>query len=238
MSNGVSKLCTKCKNDIFLDGFKKDSLSKDGLRNWCISCQKEYDRNNYLKKRDLKIVQSREYYNNNKDYCIEQRKSYYKNNKEQIRSLNNEWAKNNPDKIKSIKKRWSDKNKDYSANYQRERRKDPIFRLIDSTRHRIWIVLKENNIDKYDNTFDLIGCTIKELRIYLESLFQEGMTWENYGKGGWHVDHIKPCAAFDLTDSIQQNICFHYTNLQPLWAIDNLSKNSIYEGKRYRVNDK
>ena len=65
-----------------------------------------------------------------------------------------------------------------------------------------------------------------DLKLHLENQFVDGMNWNNYGKNGWHIDHIKPCASFDLTDPKQQKICFHYTNLQPLWAIDNLIKHS------------
>jgi hypothetical protein len=68
----------------------------------------------------------------------------------------------------------------------------------------------------------LIGCSVPQLRKHLEAQFTEGMTWDNHGE--WHIDHIKPCASFDLTDAEQQLECFNYTNLQPLWASDNLSK--------------
>lgn len=71
---------------------------------------------------------------------------------------------------------------------------------------------------------ELLGCTIEELRTHLEAQFQEGMTWDNYGRDGWHIDHIKPCSSFDLLKEAEQRECFHYTNLQPLWAKDNLSK--------------
>jgi hypothetical protein len=82
---------------------------------------------------------------------------------------------------------------------------------------------------------ELIGCTKDELRTYLEGLFLEGMTWENYGKrGGWQIDHIKPCASFDLTNQDQQKECFHYSNLQPLWADDNLKKHSWWNGKHFK----
>ena len=79
---------------------------------------------------------------------------------------------------------------------------------------------------KVTNTqvIELVGCTIQELWNHLESLFTEGMTRYNHGRKGWHIDHIKPCSMFDLNDIEQQKECFHYTNLQPLWAKDNLSK--------------
>ena len=71
---------------------------------------------------------------------------------------------------------------------------------------------------------DLIGCTVEELKQYLEDKFKEGMTWKNHSKHGWHIDHIKPCASFDLIEEEQQRKCFHYTDLQPLWCYENWAK--------------
>jgi hypothetical protein len=68
----------------------------------------------------------------------------------------------------------------------------------------------------------LLGCTLEFLKGYLEAQFVEGMTWDNYGE--WHIDHIIPCADFDLSNPVAQETCFHYSNLQPLWAEDNLKK--------------
>ena len=77
---------------------------------------------------------------------------------------------------------------------------------------------------KSGTTIDLLGCQPEFLISYIEKQFKEGMTWDNYGRRGWHIDHILPCASFDLSDPEQQKKCFHYTNLQPLWAEDNLRK--------------
>ena len=79
---------------------------------------------------------------------------------------------------------------------------------------------------KHGNTMELTGCSKEDLYTHLESKFTEGMNWENYGK--WHIDHIKPCASFDLTKEEEQKKCFHWTNLQPLWAIDNMRKGANY----------
>lgn len=120
------------------------------------------------------------------------------------------------------------KNKpDWNANYMRGWRKKPSNRIASNQRARLVRVL--NGIVKHNHTLDLIGCTAKELKNYLASKFTDGMTWENYGMDGWHVDHIRPCASFDLADPEQQKQCFHYTNLQPLWARDNLSKGAKHQ---------
>jgi len=79
---------------------------------------------------------------------------------------------------------------------------------------------------KHGSTINMLGCPINDFKIYLESKFEPGMTWENYGrgKGRWHIDHIIPCALFDLSKPEHQYRCFHFSNLQPLWEIENLSK--------------
>lgn len=98
---------------------------------------------------------------------------------------------------------------------------DIQYRLRMVCKNRIWWALR-GVADKSAKTETLIGCTMLELKTHLERQFTEGMSWDNYGK--WHIDHIIPCAAFDLTDPVQQRQCFHYSNLQPLWAADNFSK--------------
>lgn len=77
---------------------------------------------------------------------------------------------------------------------------------------------------KSDATLKLVGCSLDGLRAHLESKFKDGMTWGNYGRYGWHIDHIKPCASFDLSDIEQQKKCFHFTNLQPLWWYENVTQ--------------
>ncbi len=77
---------------------------------------------------------------------------------------------------------------------------------------------------KCAKTTEMLGCSINDFRIYLESKFESGMTWKNYGSV-WHVDHIMPCAIFDLTKPDHQRRCFHFSNMQPLFKEDNLRKN-------------
>ncbi len=142
------------------------------------------------------------------------------------------WREDNSEYEKERQKKWRDENPDYSAEWERnnkERRKEkrrllfekhPEKRVIANLRTRIYHSL----VGRKCSMMNLVGCSAKELREHLESQFTEGMTWDNYGE--WHVDHIRPCASFDLSCVEQQRECFHYTNLQPLWAKDNLSKGS------------
>ena len=94
-------------------------------------------------------------------------------------------------------------------------------RTIISSRTRD--VLK--GVYKSARTTALLGCNTEYLKSYIESLFWPGMSWSNYKVDGWHIDHIIPAISFDLTKPEEQRKCFHYTNLQPLWWDDNLSKN-------------
>ena len=127
------------------------------------------------------------------------------------------WRKNNRESINKKHKIYEKNRKLY----------DPEFKLIKTLRTRLGTVLRTKNIKKNTKTLDLIGCSPAFLINYLEEKFTEGMSWENHGT--WHIDHRKPCAKFDLTKKEEQEKCFHYTNLQPLWAKDNLSKGSKYD---------
>lgn len=89
---------------------------------------------------------------------------------------------------------------------------------------RLGNAIKRKNATKSKSTLELPGCELSFLKGYLESKFEAGMNWENHGE--WHIDHIKPCNSFNLVDIEEQKKCFHYTNLQPLWKLDNLSKGS------------
>ena len=109
--------------------------------------------------------------------------------------------------------------------YNRKKYKtDPLYKLAYNLRTRILAAIKRGKGIKQSKTVELLGCTVAEARAHIESLWQPGMNWSNHNIHGWHIDHIKPCCTFDLTDLEQQKQCFHYTNLRPLWAKDNLSR--------------
>ena len=97
--------------------------------------------------------------------------------------------------------------------------------MIQYYRTRTWSAYTKNK--KTKSTLELLGCTGIELANHLEKQFQPGMTHDNYGE--CHIDHIKPIVSFDLSDPEQEQECFHYTNLQPLWGSENLSKGAKYE---------
>ena len=117
------------------------------------------------------------------------------------------------------KKRKSGKKSEYE---KKRRQNDPVFAITGRLRCRITNVLRGHS--KSASTAELTGCTWKELMDHIEKQFKEGMSWDN--RHLWHVDHILPCASFDLSKPEEQRKCFHFSNLQPLWAKENLSKGS------------
>lgn len=120
------------------------------------------------------------------------------------------------------------KRRQWFRDYIRKRRaQDSNFSIALSLRRRLHHVLRGER--KTGPTLTLIGCSLDQLRAHLQSQFQPGMAWNNYGQKGWHIDHIRPCASFDLTDPEQQRQCFDYTNLQPLWEHENCSKGAQWE---------
>lgn len=139
-------------------------------------------------------------------------KSHWDNLRNDCKVCLVEWRKEN-------RKKLNEKHLIYEKN---RKLTDPQFKLIKTLRSRLASVIKRQNISKSNSTIDLLGCSVSFLKEYLESKFKEGMTWENHGE--WHIDHIRPCASFNLLDEEEKKKCFHYTNLQPLWAYENLSK--------------
>lgn len=152
-------------------------------------------------------------------YFSEYARKWRLHNKEKYLKYNREWQRsrrvNNPEKVRAG-------NRAYAV---RRYQTDSNYRLIVNTRTRLTLALRGRI--KSGRTFELLGCTLSELRAHLEKQFRPGMTWENYGPV-WHADHIRPCASFDLADPEQQKICFHFSNLQPLFKEENLKKGAKY----------
>jgi len=187
--------------------FYKNKHKKDGLQGYCKLCMKKENKKNYI---------------NHKDAWYERSKQYSKTDAN--KKYRREWAKNKYDTNEEHRQQCI-KN---AVNYERKMLDTNIeYKIKHVLRSRIRDALKKHLANKYRNTDDLTSCTMEELKIHLEAKFTEGMSWENHGE--WHLDHIKPCCSFDLKNEEEQKKCFHYTNLQPLWAVDNLSKGGKYE---------
>lgn len=117
-----------------------------------------------------------------------------------------------------------ERQKKRSAERSRTKMVDMGARLKRDLRSRLAISVRYSGRYKSGSSIELLGCSIEELMKHLESKFQPGMTWENRGLHGWHIDHIIPLASIDVSDIEQLSKVCHYTNLQPLWAIDNYRK--------------
>jgi hypothetical protein len=131
------------------------------------------------------------------------------------------------DEAKQYRKNYVAENLDWWRKYEREyrynrRREDMFFKIKGNLSGRLSDLINKRNLST--NTFELIGCNRETFLQHIEKQFTEGMTWENYGLKGWHIDHIFPLSSFDLTNENEVKKACHYTNLQPLWWEDNLKK--------------
>jgi hypothetical protein len=159
------------------------------------------------------------YEQENRDYLHMKKLEYSHSHKNEKAEYDRLYRKLNKEKIRKYKENWTDKNKN-----------SPAFKIKRNLRRRIHHCIKGQ---RSAHTMDLLGCEIEQFLKHLESKFMNGMSWENYGSY-WHVDHIKPCCSFNLENLDDQRICFHYTNMQPLLAEENLKKSYIFEGRNCR----
>lgn len=232
-----TKKCTKCSQELPLDRFYKikHKSGKEGYDSWCKCCR---------------IADSARRRKDNPEKAKAQRARWRKNNLERERAQSAKWRKNNPEKARSANAAWRRDNPEkHRANYVRWRKCNLGKARLGRTRYvkgrravdidfRIKLNITSamyralNGNDKSDHTIELLGCSIEYLRHYLEDQFVEGMTWDNYGRNGWHIDHIIPLSYFDFTDPEQQKRAWHYTNLRPLWAIDNMQKGNKIEERQ------
>jgi len=206
------QICNKCKQGKSITEFHKGN-NKNSLSYYCKSCESK----RIKKYRKLHRIELKKY---DKKYCAEhrgKRKIYYELHKEEIKEQHKKWYKLHSKEMK----KYRNTHKVKARKYMKNRLKiDISFKLCHYLRTRLNKVLK-NNI-KSKSISKLLDCSIEFLKQHLEKQFTQGMSWNNYGK--WHIDHIKPCCTFDLSKPEEQTKCFNYTNLQPLWALDNLKK--------------
>lgn len=199
-----TKICSKCKFEQDICEYHTDKTKKDGLRPECKSCKKKYleenktiiierQKNNYVKHKEKRLDWSQKYYQENKSKKQDYQIKYYQKNRNKINS--------------------------YREN---KKETDPIYKLRTGMSVRLNHFLKTKNLRKNNTTFNIIGCSPKELKEHIESLFTDGMNWYNHGLFGWHIDHKIPLSSATTEEEIYK-LC-HYTNLQPLWSKDNLSK--------------
>ena len=207
----TEKRCSGCQEIKDAIYFNKNKIKKGGLSFYCKQCVRAFSQKN----REGVNQRMKVYYQNNKQLIEQRRKIYIENNKKVIAHRTKVYQQNNKEHIAN-----------YRKVYIKQRlQSDSLYRLIHNLRTRVSTFCKSVGIKKNWKTIDAMGCTREEFIAYFEPLFTEGMTWENYGS--WHVDHIKPISlATTEQEAIQLS---HYTNLQPLWAEDNMRKSNKYD---------
>ena len=174
----------------------------------------------------------KEDYQKNKTYILERNRKYRNKHRDEINNKQNDYYYANHEKMLASAKISRDKRKEKRTAaqyvYKKKRLKyDPIFKMKETIRGRIYLALKKYKIIKSQTLIDLLGTNNMDLVWnHLKKQFKRGMTQKNHGK--WHIDHIRPISSFDLRDPLQQRQCFHYKNMQPLWAADNLKKGNKY----------
>lgn len=189
---------------------------------------------------DLLKQKKKEYYLKNKDSISKRAQKYREENKEKIFISKKKYREENKEKIYLSKKKYREENKEaikakkssdtYKENRNEQRRirynQDQNYKIESILRSRLVTALKVQKAYKANRTMELLGCSIEEFKKYIEDRWLPGMSWDNHSLEGWHLDHIIPVSSWNLLDPQQQKECFHYTNMQPLWAIDNLQKSN------------
>lgn len=218
----LRKECKDCENKRRKEKYASDPERRRRI----IRKNMEYESIN----REKRLNYYKEYRSKNIDKKKQMAKDRYEKNKEEIKRQRREYYKKDPERHKKIVSIYGKANKDKllagkRINHKRKKETDLNYKVMKTLRGRLTAAIKKKG-ERHAKTKELIGCTIKELIIRIESMFWPGMTWQNHGVHGWHVDHIIPCDKFDLTNEEEQRKCFHYTNLQPLWAADNIRKSN------------
>jgi len=194
-------------------------------------------------------LKHKKYYEENKEQQKEYKKKYYEENKDKIRERKKikrkKYYQEHKKEIESAKKLKEKMQKDLRKKKDREKFKcrynsDTAFRILVCLRKRVRKTITCKDKKSSFTTIELIGVNQKFLRSYLESQFEDGMSWDNYGVNGWHIDHIIPCSLFDLTNPEEQKKCFNYKNLRPCWQMENILKKDILDMnlvEQYKINN-
>jgi len=199
----TTKICTKCHIRKELSYFYKDKGTKSGLGSRCKDCVKACAKQSQEDNRDHRKQYLKNYKENNREKLLNSRRNYRECNRESFR--------------------------EYHRYYHKDRRKkDTLYRIKHNIRNRLWSAF-QNTDWKTEGSIKLLGADYETVKSHIESLFIDNMSWGNYGRcldgdcaNYWHIDHIIPLNTASTKEELEK-LC-HYKNLQPLWAIDNLSK--------------
>ena len=248
------KHCGKCRIYKCLTEFGSDKKNWDTLRSTCKECLKQYNQEN----KERKTEYNKQYWQDTKEEQKVKQKKWREENPDRVKENMKKWLEENAEYKKEMDKKyrqehieqyrenhriWTKKRYHELKTLQENAEKFAEHKIKYNTSRRIREILGQQ---KSERCMDYVGCSLEDFRIHLECQFKEGMEWDNYGetkekskKNVWHIDHIIPCVTFDFSKPEEQRKCFHYTNLQPLWWKDNISKNDFLEdGSRGRYKEK
>ena len=208
-----TKTCIKCNITKPIIEFYNFKTHYSGRCKLCFAQYQRQNPNNLTSKRKYENLHRVEI--NNK-----QKENYHKN-----LLVNREYGRLKRKRLYDVNKV---KYQEYQRRFKRlqhsKHKNNPDYYLPRLLRSRF--LMSVNRDSKKSSALKLLGCTMDEFKQYFNKLFKSGMSWNNHGIYGWHIDHIIPCDSFDLTDPKQQVKCFHFSNLQPLWCTENLRKSN------------
>jgi hypothetical protein len=208
----------------------KDKINQERKRERTVNREavRQKEKDYWLKNKDKKAEKDRKYRENHEEQCKEKSRKYRETHKEEIKLKKQKDYENHKQKVleKSRKYRQTHK-KERNENEGLRRKFDINFRLSGILRTRLAKAIKGNF--KSGSAVKDLGCSIQDFKLWLEQQFQIGMSWENYGSTGWHIDHIVPLNSFDLEDRNQLKKACNWFNFQPMWAEENLSKGAKIE---------
>ena len=197
-----NKLCPNCNTEKEIELFSDNKGTEDGKSHMCKQCFKDF-KNIHETKEKIKIY--------NKKYCQE--------HKEETNNYQRVWKKNNRTKINARKKV--------------RRETEPLYKFTERVRSLINSSISKNGYKKNSKTAQILGCTFKEFQIHIQKQFESWMNWDNHGvykiEGNkvWHLDHIKPTALGKISEEETLKLN-HYTNFQPLEALNNIRKSNHF----------
>ena len=228
-----TKVCIKCKLTKELTKFGNSKTTKDKHTVYCKECNNSTAKESRIKNpeyskewRKKNPTKSKEYYDKNPKKVNEINKKWRRNNPEKMKASSQNYYENNKEKINEKHNEWLENNPGYYSKLLKDRRKsDPLFKLTTNVRNLIRNSITNGGYKKNSRTYKILGCSFEEFMKYIESKFEDWMTWGNYGKHKgkmfefWSYDHIIPTSsAITEEDIIKLN---HYTNFQPLCSYIN-----------------
>jgi len=234
-----TKKCNRCGEELHIINFSICKTHKDGLNNYCKRCKQKIDKEYRLNNPDKIKENHKRNYKENKEYILKWAKEYNQSNKSKRKTYNQEnrerdkeylkiYNEENNHLIRPKRKIYNKVNKDKIYQYFKNRlNNEPVFKLRYCLHWRMISAIKSKKGKRSSDIINLTGCSIEECRQHIERQFLPEMNWGNWGPV-WELDHILPCASFNLTNDEEQRKCFHFSNLQPLFKTTEIAKSFGY----------